>query len=478
MSIATIHDFDEWRRISRKLLREGVPPHDATFGAAETHQLLLDLPPSTVETPQHVAPGEFVRVPRAFVDLAKTVACHRDPSRWDLLYRVLWRLTHGEAELLEIPTDDDVHRLRLMEKAVERDVHKTHAFVRFRKIVLDGVNHFIAWHRPDHRILKLAAPFFARRFPSMHWSILTPDESAHWDGKDLRFAEGVPASEAPSRDDLEDLWRTYYGSIFNPARIKVKAMVREMPRRHWATLPETSLIPQLLADAPRRVEAMRAHTAGKPGSAADFLPDRKTLKTLEAAAKHCEGCDLYKRATQTVFGRGSSSAKLILVGEQPGDQEDLEGEPFVGPAGKVLDEALTQAGIDRKDVYVTNAVKHFHWEERGVRRLHKKPPARAISACMPWLEAEVEVIKPEVIVCLGATAAQAVVGREARIMKQRGQMLASRFCEKTLMTWHPSAILRAPDEEARHRMRQELVRDLKVVACTIENCSHHEPAGH
>jgi len=206
-------------------------------------------------------------------------------------------------------------------------------------------------------------------------------------------------------------------------------------------------------------------TSIHPGrSAADFLPDRKTLRTLEAAAKHCEGCELYKRATQTVFGRGSSQARVILVGEQPGDQEDLEGEPFVGPAGKLLDRVLAEAGIDRKDVYVTNVVKHFHWEERGVRRLHKKPPARAISACLPWLEAEVDVIKPEVVVCLGATAAQAIIGKGARIQKQRGHMLTSRFCEKTLMTWHPSAALRAPDEEARHRMRQELVGDLKVVA--------------
>ena len=301
----------------------------------------------------------------------------------------------------------------------------------------------------------------------MHWSIPTPDESVLWDRHELRYGPGVPASEAPDDDALEDLWRTYYGSIFNPARIKLKTMKREMPVRHWATLPETQVIPQLLEDAPRRVAAMHTATANQPRSAEDFLPDRKTLGTLAAAAKHCEGCDLHTRATQTVFGEGSRTARIIFVGEQPGDQEDLQGHPFVGPAGRVLDEALLEAGIDRSDVYITNAVKHFHWEPRGERRLHKKPPARAMAACKPWLEAEVEVLQPEVIVCLGATAAQSVIGREAKVTRDRGKILSSPLCKQTLMTWHPSAVLRAPDATAREKMRAELVHDLKTVARAI-----------
>jgi uracil-DNA glycosylase len=301
----------------------------------------------------------------------------------------------------------------------------------------------------------------------MHWSILTPSESALWDGQELHYGPGVPASEAPDEDALEDLWRTYYGSIFNPARIKPRAVKREMPVRRQATLLGAQVIPQLIEDAPRRVAAMHRVTASQPRSAADFLPDRKTLRTLAAAAKHCEGCDLYKRATQTVFGEGSKTARIIFVGEQPGDQEDLQGHPFVGPAGRVLDEALLEAGIDRSDVYVTNAVKHFHWEPRGERRLHKKPPARAMAACKPWLEAEVEVLQPEVIVCLGATAAQSVIGREAKLTRDRGKILPSPLCEQTVMTWHPSAVLRAPDATARAKMRAELVHDLKAVARAI-----------
>lgn len=197
-------------------------------------------------------------------------------------------------------------------------------------------------------------------------------------------------------------------------------------------------------------------------SAADFLPARKTLETLTDAAAHCQGCDLYQRATQTVFGEGSKAARLVLVGEQPGDQEDQQGHPFVGPAGRLLDSALEEAGIDRSDVYVTNAVKHFHWEERGKRRLHKQPPARAISACRPWLEAEIEVLEPEVVICLGAIASRSVLGREARLTKDRGKLLVSPFCQQTLMTWHPSAVLRAPDDDARRRMRGELVHDFQV----------------
>lgn len=168
------------------------------------------------------------------------------------------------------------------------------------------------------------------------------------------------------------------------------------------------------------------------------------------------------RATQTVFGEGSKSARIILIGEQPGDQEDLAGHPFVGPAGRLLDDSLAAAQIERKDVYITNAVKHFYWQPRGTQRLHKKPPARAVSACRPWLDAEVELIEPAVVICLGATAAQAVIGRDARVSKDRGKFMVSRYCDQTLMTWHPSAVLRAPDDDSRRRMRAELVHDFET----------------
>jgi DNA polymerase len=199
-------------------------------------------------------------------------------------------------------------------------------------------------------------------------------------------------------------------------------------------------------------------------SAADFLPARRTLPALSKAAAACEGCPLFARATQTVFGEGPSDARVILVGEQPGDQEDIQGKPFVGPAGKYLDRALADAGIGRRDVYVTNAVKHFKWTPRGKRRLHAKPTAREINACRPWLEAELDVIEPEVLVLLGATAAQSLLGREFRITKRRGQWVQSDWAPWTMATYHPSALLRAPDEAARRQMFDDFVGDLRLVA--------------
>ena len=193
-------------------------------------------------------------------------------------------------------------------------------------------------------------------------------------------------------------------------------------------------------------------------------PETKDLAKLRAAAARCEACPLYKNATQTVFGEGSRGAQLVLVGEQPGDQEDRAGHPFVGPAGQLLDRALEEAGIDRKLAYVTNAVKHFKWEPRGKRRLHKKPNSRDIAACRPWLVAEMHAIQPQVLVLLGSTAAQSVLGPQVRVLRDRGQVVTSEYCEQTMVTVHPSSLLRAPDEESRRRNYAEFVRDLKKVA--------------
>jgi uracil-DNA glycosylase len=199
-------------------------------------------------------------------------------------------------------------------------------------------------------------------------------------------------------------------------------------------------------------------------SAEEFLPSRLSLKSLRDAAEGCRGCDLYKNATQTVFGLGPKRATLMLVGETPGNEEDIEGKPFVGPAGRLLDEALAEAGLDRRKIYVTNAVKHFRWEPRGKRRLHKKPTTRQIEACKPWLQAEILVIQPPTVVCLGATAAQALLGREFRISKQRGRFFESAWANAVIATHHPSAVLRAPDKANRDRMRGELIDDLHRAA--------------
>jgi uracil-DNA glycosylase len=191
-----------------------------------------------------------------------------------------------------------------------------------------------------------------------------------------------------------------------------------------------------------------------------FLPQALSLPALRRAALRCEGCSLYQRATQTVFGEGPEDARVVLVGEQPGDKEDLQGKPFVGAAGKLLDRALEDAGVDRSEVYVTNAVKHFKWEPRGKRRIHKKPSALEINACRPWLEAEIEVVKPEVIVCLGATAAQSLLGRAFRVTADRGKFFESRWAPYLMATVHPSSLLRMTEDEERHREYGRFVQDL------------------
>jgi len=216
---------------------------------------------------------------------------------------------------------------------------------------------------------------------------------------------------------------------------------------------------------PQRIEVQVA--VHPRSTAAGYVPLNPTLHTLQEAARGCKGCDLWKRGTQTVFGEGARHARVMFVGEQPGDKEDLLGKPFVGPAGKLLDKCLEAAGIDRGQVYVTNAVKHFKWEPRGKRRIHKKPSTLEIAACCPWLDAEIAVIRPQAIVCLGATAAQALLGRDFKVSEQRGQLVRSQLAPVVMATVHPSSVLRAPDDETRHREIERFTDDLRVLADTL-----------
>ena len=399
-----------------------------------------------------------VSLPRKFVPLATRVAAHRDAERWDLLYRVAFRLSFENRNLLEVFVDDDIHRLGGLEAAVRRDIHKMHAFVRFRQV--DDT--FVAWYRPDHRVLPLAAPFFVERFRSMRWSILTPDQSAQWDGSALVWGPGVPRSAAPAEDEMEDLWRTYYASIFNPARMNLGKMKADMPVRFWREMPELRDVSRLLSEAPARVGSMIEAQRSAP-SAARFVPPAADLEQLRAAARSCEGCDLHAPATQTVFGEGRVDASVVLVGEQPGNDEDLAGRPFIGPAGEILDRALEAAGVDRSALYVTNAVKHFAYIERGTRRIHRTPRMIEVTACRPWLDAELRSIDPSLIVCMGATAAHALLGSRVSVMRDRGRFFTSREGREVLLTIHPSAVLRV-DAAARDDYFRMLVADLRLVA--------------
>lgn len=455
-----VEDFAAWRNQARTLLGDSRNPGEVHFCDKQHGQPALTLDHlEGEETP----PAETARVPAEFLHLAETVGYHRNPNRWNLLYRLLWRLTRGEPHLLEDHSEASVRELRLMEKAVRRDIHKMRAFVRFRKVTGPSdpaIETYVAWHRPEHLIVRANAPFFVRRFGALRWAILTPDESVWWDLRHLRFGPGLPRDAAPPDDQIEDLWLTYYSSIFNPARLNLAAMASEMPARHWSTMPETKIMGDLIRNAHTRVDSM---VKKQPTSARPFVPDAASLKQLATAARSCEGCELFRNATQ-IFGEGPAAARFLFVGEQPGDQEDLAGKPFVGPAGKLFDQALAEAGIERSEVYITNAVKHFYFEERGKRRIHKTPRGTHISACRPWLEAEIENVKPEVIVCLGSTAAQSLLGRDVRVLRDRGQWLENRWAARLLVTIHPSAILRMTDPQSHREEYARFVGDLKLVA--------------
>ena len=470
-------DFDGWRQTARTLVLDGVSPADVIWSVEGDEDELFA---STGTTPQPPSSTETFNVPAKFPELARIAILHRDRERFAILYRLLWRL-RSHHDLLEVATDSDVSCVAAMAKAVRRDEHKMHAFVRFREIGRERDAHYVAWFEPEHHIVELAAPFFARRFADMPWSILTPDLCAHWDGVAISFSPGVNKAEAPTSDRLEETWRRYYVAIFNPARLKVKAMQTEMPRKYWRNLPEASMIKPLIADAARVTDAMIAKTATEPHKVQKRLEEpvrRKSvaaadeLETLREEAAGCRACPLWKDATQTVFGEGPADARIMLVGEQPGDKEDLAGKPFVGPAGHMLDRALVESGIDRKQVYVTGAVKHFKFVPRGKIRLHQKPSTSEIKACRPWYERELATIKPVLVVAMGATAAHAVFGKVTPVNKSRGRFIDLDDETKALVTVHPSYLLRLPDADAKALEYERFISDLKMAAALLRKTAH------
>ena len=439
MVTITVDSYQEWREAARRLLSDEVTPEAVVWQSAGAATLLF---PPRPESSWLSGARAVNRVPLAFVELARQVSLHRSPRKWQVLYRLVWRLTRTDRHLLDDLTDDDVRAARDMAAQVRRDEHKMRAFVRFRPVMDDLGTRYVAWYQPDHLIVELAAPFFADRFTSMRWSILTPDVSAHWDGHLLTFSGGVEGPPAgPGDDAVTALWRAYYAATFNPARVNVRAMERDMPQRRWRQLPEAALIPELVASAGQRTEQIASNRGAL--TARPFMPVNATLDELRHAAPACRGCPLHAAATQVVFGEGDAGARVVLVGEQPGDAEDLAGRPFVGPAGQVLDRALAAAGIAREEVYLTNAVKHFSFEPRGKRRIHQTPRLSEMHACRPWLEAELQRIRPLTVVALGSTAARTLLGPQARVMALRGRVLEGHaWAARMIVTIHPSAVLR------------------------------------
>ncbi|MGA0607468.1 UdgX family uracil-DNA binding protein [Phenylobacterium sp. VNQ135] len=465
--LASETDLAGWRAAARNLRAAGVPPEAAIWTVDGDASLFAG------EAGPAPTPGDRpFTVPREFVDLAGQVILHRSDERFSLLYRLLWRL-QGEPSLMKISTDPDVDKARLFARAVSKAFHKMKAFVRFRTAGDEQGEAYVAWFEPAHRVTEATSPFFVKRFANMRWSILTPDVCAHWDTETLTFTPGADPADAPQADALEDYWRTYYASIFNPARLKVAAMQKEMPKRYWRNLPEAGLIPELIAKAEARTSEMVRQAPSEPErrivkaavrASRDAPYDGQapgSLAEIAAGVQVCRRCDLWRDATQGVPGEGPRQARLMFVGEQPGDQEDLAGHPFVGPAGQVLDKALAEAGVPRAETFVTNAVKHFKHELRGKRRIHQTPNAGEVSACRWWLDHERSIVRPRVVVALGATAGLSVFGKPTPIAKFRQQALQLPDQAQGVVTYHPSYLLRVPDAEAKAKAYAMFVEDLK-----------------
>jgi DNA polymerase len=433
-------DFAGWRQAARALRARQVSPEETLWTVDGSGE------PFGEAEPQPVAGDQAFTVPKEFLELADTAILHRSDERFALLYRLLWRLGR-EPGLLRTESDPDVQKARQFAKSVNLAAHKMKAFVRFTLVTdPDGAQTNVAWFEPAHRVSEMTAPFFVRRFASVNFSILTPDACVHWDTQALAFTPGADPADAPSEDSLEDYWRN---------------------------LRKAALIPQPIARAEARTPEMAAQTPSTPSRRAvreivrtnrdasyDGLAPRN-MEEIAAGVQMCRRCDLYRDATQGVPGEGAGHARLMFVGEQPGDQEDLAGRPFVGPAGQVFDRALAEAGVPRDQTYVTNAVKHFKHELRGKRRLHKTPNTGEVTACRWWLDAERRIVRPRVIVALGATAALSVFGKPVAVTKSRQQALQLPDQAVGVVSYHPSYLLRLPDADAKARAYAMFVEDLK-----------------
>jgi probable DNA metabolism protein len=446
-------DFVSWREAARALLRQGVAPHRVQWREREHDGDLFSTPAAAVEAaPAAAAPSQApARLPQSLLAMLESAACFRAADRWAFLYRVLWRWMRGEREVASA-ADEDGARLHAMVKAVRREEHDMHAYVRFRERPADaGAPRFVAWFEPSHDVLPQVAQHFARRMGGASWMLGTPDASVLWDGAQLHGTGPLMRGAADIDDAGEALWLAYYRSIFNPARLNVKVMQSHVPSRFWHNLPEGRELPRMISDAAlgaRRTGQAR-DVGARAGAVIPISAERaQPQRAVATSLAECRRCALWEHATQAIAGVGPKAARIMLVGEQPGDQEDLAGQPFIGPAGKVLDRAMAMAGLDRAGVYLTNAVKHFKWTPRGKRRMHKTPAQQEVMACRGWLEEELQSVSPEVVVALGGTALQALLQDPGaavgaylgRPVRHQGRWI--------IAVYHPSYVLRLPDAQA------------------------------
>ena len=426
-------DFISWRNEARRLLVLGVRPELVTWENNQNHDLFA--------TEAASAPSAKLAISQHFLQLAKAVCCHRNPDRWAILYRVLWRMTQNKEKLLHNPVDPDMRALRTMEKAIGRDVHKMHAFVRFQQVLdADGEEYFVAWFEPEHNIAEYTAGFFTKRFTNMRWSILTPDQCLHWNGQ-LSITPGLEKAQIPKVDNIENLWLTYYSNIFNPARLKIDAMQSEMPKKYWKNLPEAQMIPELIQQAGTRTDKMvqaprtddqhYRQRSRKLKAAQDTLRDKvipsfnvitqerldsvTNLAQLKQTTQQCQVCAHACAATQaivadTVADLDGMDMTVMVIAEQPDDATDRHGEPFhdhpkSSPAA--LKRWLTTQ-YPAVSFHFSYAVKHFYYQVQQRKRVGL-PTTQLQQQCAPWLAKEIELVRPDKIVVLGTSLADTPV---------------------------------------------------------------------
>ena len=409
--LANETDWEGWRKATRSLVMADVAPEDVRW-AVRAHDEAGD--------PLREGTGSF-NVSRSLVSIAALAIQAREKSRFDLLYRLVWSANAGRTD------DDALRRAQGLAFAVRAEAHRMRTNMRF----LSVHGRCVGWYEPVHFVLEANAQLIARRFPNLAFTIVTPDGAVQWDGSTLHFAVGARIAD----DDELRAWK--------------------MPRdvRVGTAIPEA----EDLDEAPRPPD--------RPALGPVVLPLHTDRGLREAGdeASGCQRCPLYEPATQTVFGEGPAHASVVFVGEQPGDQEDVIGRPFVGPAGQIMDRAMEEAGIDRRTIYITNAVKHFKFTPRGKRRIHQTPEAPEIQACRFWLDVELVRLRPKLLVAMGGTAARAVLGRAVTITRERGRPIDGPDGQRVFVTVHPSFLLRVPDEEAKAREYRAFVADLEKI---------------
>jgi uracil-DNA glycosylase len=425
-------DWTGWRRAARSFVLAGVEPANLTWivgGAGDP------IPES----------DQGFTLTRALVSLAAQAFQAREPERFGLLYTLVWRAHHGGLAL-DAQEDPDLRIVRRWALAVRADAHRMRTQIRYAPILFEGQPHFLGWYEPEHFVLEANARLLARRDPARGFTVVTPDGTAHCDQAGLRFGQGL---KRPDDDDTLLAWWDH----------------------HHETILASASPGDGLPEAEEVDEDPRPFDRPPVGPVVLAANQINVTHELEREARRCERCELYGPATQTVFGEGPQNARVMFIGEQPGDQEDVIGRAFVGPAGQLLDRALEEARIDRRLIYVTNAVKHFKFTSRGRRRIHQSPSPAEIEICRFWLDAERAAVNPALIVLMGGSAGRAILGRPVSVMRERGRPFTLPDGASAFLTVHPSYLLRQPDAASRAREYATFVRDLRTVRDLISSLS-------